>query len=70
MHRRVDADDRRNRVVELTDAGRDALAACRRDIRAGESAVLAPLDPAAAAALTEALDRVARPLRGTVTPPP
>lgn len=35
VHRRVDLDDRRNRVVELTAAGRELLGACRRDIRAG-----------------------------------
>jgi DNA-binding MarR family transcriptional regulator len=69
LRRRIDAGDRRNRVVELTAAGRAALAACRRDIRAGEPAVLAALDADTAAALTEALDRVARPLRATLPPP-
>jgi len=68
LRRTVDPGDRRNRVVQLTDAGRDLLGACKRGIRAGERSVLAPLDPDAAAALIEALDRVARPLRTTVGP--
>jgi DNA-binding MarR family transcriptional regulator len=66
LRRVVDPGDRRNRVVELTPAGRERVAACRREIQAGERDVLRGLDPAEAAALTATLDRVARPLRRTI----
>lgn len=64
LRRVVDPADRRNRVVELTPAGRERVAACRREIQAGEREVLRDLAPAEAEALTATLDRLARPLRG------
>jgi len=43
LHRTPDPDDRRNRIVTLTDAGRTLLADCRRDIRAMEADLLSTL---------------------------
>jgi DNA-binding MarR family transcriptional regulator len=74
LRRVVDPADRRNRVVELTPAGWERVAACRREIQAGEREVLRDLDPAEAEALTASLDRLAQPLRGGTArrkaPPP
>ncbi len=44
LHRTPDPDDRRNRIVTLTDAGRTLLADCRRDIRAMEADLLSAPD--------------------------
>lgn len=43
LQRRPDRNDRRNRTVTLTDAGRTLLAECRRDIRAMEVGLLSAL---------------------------
>lgn len=43
LQRRPDRNDRRNRIVTLTDAGRTLLAECRRDIRAMEVGLLSAL---------------------------
>lgn len=43
LRREPDPLDRRNRIVALTAAGREVLAACRKDIRAMESDLLADL---------------------------
>lgn len=43
LQRQADPGDRRNRIVTLTAAGRSVLAACRDDIRAMESDLLADL---------------------------
>lgn len=43
LHREPDPHDRRNRIVTLTAAGSSVLAACRDDIRAMESHLLANL---------------------------
>ncbi|MFJ2738069.1 MarR family winged helix-turn-helix transcriptional regulator [Streptomyces sp. NPDC087440] len=47
VQRRPDPADRRARIVEATDAGRDALTAARRDVDAIESDLLAGLTPLA-----------------------
>lgn len=52
LDREPDPDDRRNRIVTLTGAGRSVLAACRQDIRAMESDLLADLSAADQAAFT------------------
>jgi len=55
VDRRPDTGDRRNRVVSLTDDGRELLRRCRRDIRGMEAELLAALDPAVAATTVQAL---------------
>lgn len=50
LRRGPDPRDRRNRIVTLTAAGRSVLAACREDIRAMETDLLAHLTPSARAA--------------------
>jgi DNA-binding MarR family transcriptional regulator len=51
VEREPDPTDRRARIVTLTGAGRERLAAARADIRAMEDGLLADLDPAARAGL-------------------
>jgi MarR family transcriptional regulator, organic hydroperoxide resistance regulator len=58
LRRAPDPDDRRNRIVSLTDDGRALLAACRASIRNMESELLADLDPAERAALLATLERL------------
>jgi DNA-binding MarR family transcriptional regulator len=58
LRRAPDPDDRRNRIVSLTDAGRALLADCRASIRELEGELLADLDPAERAALLATLDRL------------
>lgn len=41
--RSPDPADRRNRIIELTDAGRRLLVTCQTDVRAMEARLLAPL---------------------------
>ena len=55
VERRRSARDRRRNVVTLTDAGGTCLRDAERARAEAESAYLAPLDPDAARALTEAL---------------
>jgi DNA-binding MarR family transcriptional regulator len=59
VERTPDPRDRRNRIVTLTNAGRDRLAACRTSIRAMEGDLLAALPAAEAAALLASLERLA-----------
>lgn len=58
LERRPDRRDRRNRVVSLTGAGADLLAACRISVRALEDDLLATLAPERRAALLAALDEL------------
>jgi DNA-binding MarR family transcriptional regulator len=58
LRRTPDPDDRRNRIVSLTDDGRELLAACRSSIRKLESELLADLEPAERAALLATLERL------------
>jgi DNA-binding MarR family transcriptional regulator len=60
VDRRPDPLDRRNRIVRLTDAGRELLGRCRRDIRLMEAALLETLDPLDAKATVRALVHLAR----------
>jgi len=59
LHRTPDPDDRRNRIVTLTNAGRTLLAACRRDIRAMEADLLSTLSAPDRAAFVRVLSRLA-----------
>ncbi|WP_214404902.1 MarR family winged helix-turn-helix transcriptional regulator [Pseudonocardia lacus] len=59
VERDPDPDDRRNRIVTLTPAGRELLDACRGDIRAMEAELLADVPEADRAAFLRALDRLA-----------
>jgi DNA-binding MarR family transcriptional regulator len=58
LRRAPDPDDRRNRIVSLTDEGRELLAACRASIREMESELLADLEPAERTALLATLERL------------
>jgi MarR family transcriptional regulator, organic hydroperoxide resistance regulator len=58
VRRTPDPDDRRNRIVGLTDTGRTLLAACRTSIRALEGDLLADLSPGERAVLIEMLERL------------
>lgn len=62
LRRDPDPADRRNRVVTLTDAGRDLLAACRASIRALEEELLADLEVTERAALRTTLSRLTKSL--------
>ncbi len=63
LHRTPDPDDRRNRIVTLTDAGRTLLADCRRDIRAMETDLLSTLSAPDRTAFIRALSRLAESTR-------
>jgi DNA-binding MarR family transcriptional regulator len=65
LRRTPDPADRRNRVIALTPAGRELLAACRAGIREVEAELLAGLDPAERDVFVAVLDRLA----GAVHPP-
>jgi DNA-binding MarR family transcriptional regulator len=60
--------DRRNRIVELNDAGRALLGSCRQAIRAMEKELLDTLEPAERATFLTALERLAK--AAAETPPP
>lgn len=45
VRRDVDPADRRNRIVRLTDPGRQLLVACQQDIRSAEAVLLSDIDP-------------------------
>jgi DNA-binding MarR family transcriptional regulator len=62
LRRDPDPADRRNRVVTLTAAGRDLLAACRASIRQLENELLADLEPAEQEALRSSLSRLTKSL--------
>ncbi len=59
LHRTPDPDDRRNRIVTLTDAGRTLLAECRQDIRAMETDLLSTLSAPDQTAFVRALSSLA-----------
>ena len=59
--RRPDPNDRRNRIVVLTDAGRDLLRASEQDSVRVTDALLAPLSPDDRATLHALLRRIAEP---------
>lgn len=63
LRRTPDPADRRNRVVALTPAGRDLVAACRVGIRDVEAELLAGLDPGERAVFVAVLDRLADAVR-------
>jgi DNA-binding MarR family transcriptional regulator len=63
LHRTPDPDDRRNRIVTLTDAGRTVLAECRRDIRTMESDLLSTLSSPDRTAFVRALSSLAESTR-------
>ena len=63
LHRTPDPDDRRNRIVTLTDAGRTLLAECRRDIRTMESDLLSTLSSPDRTAFVRALSSLAESTR-------
>ena len=58
MRRTPDPDDRRNRIVGLTDSGRALLGACRASIRVLEGELLADLERGERAALISMLERL------------
>lgn len=64
LRRTPDPDDRRNRVVALSDAGRSLLAQCRASIRALEDELLAELTPGQRKTFLSTLDRLAASLDG------
>jgi DNA-binding MarR family transcriptional regulator len=59
LRRTPDPADRRNRVVALTDDGRDLVRSCRAGIRGVEAEVLAAIDPEERAVFVAVLDRLA-----------
>jgi len=63
LHRTPDPDDRRNRIVTLTDPGRTLLAECRRDIRTMESDLLSTLSSPDRTAFVRALSSLAESTR-------
>lgn len=62
VRRSPDPDDRRNRVVALTDAGRALLGDCRGAIRTLEGELLADLSPTERTAFLATLERLAPPV--------
>jgi DNA-binding MarR family transcriptional regulator len=58
LRRTADPDDRRNRIVTLTSAGRSLLADCRASIRALEDDLLAELAPGARTTFLMTLERL------------
>ncbi|WP_232662850.1 MarR family winged helix-turn-helix transcriptional regulator [Pseudonocardia sp. TRM90224] len=56
--RSPDPADRRNRIVSLTDAGHELLAACKASIRQMEDELLADLGPQERATFVAALTRL------------
>ena len=63
LRRTADPDDRRNRIVALTEAGRALVTSCRAGVRAVEAELLAPLDPAERTIFVTVLDRLADTVR-------
>lgn len=66
--RTPDPDDRRNKVIALTDAGRSLLAACRVSIRALEDDLLADLTPGQRKTFLATLERLAGSLESPRVP--
>lgn len=63
LRRTADPDDRRNRIVALTEAGRALVTSCRAGVREVEVELLAPLDPAERTTFVTVLDRLAETAR-------
>lgn len=63
LRRTADPDDRRNRIVALTEAGRALVTSCRAGVREVEAELLAPLDPAERTTFVTVLDRLAETAR-------
>ncbi|WP_433284671.1 MarR family winged helix-turn-helix transcriptional regulator [Pseudonocardia sp. CA-142604] len=59
LRRTPDPADRRNRIVALTDDGRDLVRSCRAGIRGVEAEMLAAIDPTERAVFVAVLDRLA-----------
>jgi DNA-binding MarR family transcriptional regulator len=59
LRRTPDQADRRNRVVALTDEGRELVRSCRAGIRGVEAEMLAAIDPEERAVFVAVLDRLA-----------
>lgn len=64
VHRTPDPADRRNRIVRLTEAGREVLDACRAGIAEVERDLLTELDPQQREDFRDTLDRLADRLAG------
>ncbi|GAA3099528.1 MarR family transcriptional regulator [Pseudonocardia yunnanensis] len=58
LRRTPDPADRRNRVVALTEEGRELVRSCRAGIRGVEAEVLAVIDPDERAVFVAVLDRL------------
>ncbi len=65
IDRQADANDRRNKVVTLTDAGRALLASCRSAVREMERDLMAPLALSDGSALIRALAQMVEATRRT-----
>lgn len=63
LRRTPDPADRRNRVVAMTDTGRELLASCRAEIRRLEAELLAGIEPAERAVFVDVLERLADDVR-------
>jgi DNA-binding MarR family transcriptional regulator len=59
LRREPNPADRRHRIIALTEAGKTLVGACRGDIRAMETGVLAHLDAAERDRFVEQLERLA-----------
>jgi DNA-binding MarR family transcriptional regulator len=60
LHRKPDPEDRRNRIITLTVAGRTVLEACRADIRTMEADLLANLPESSRASFIRDLTTLAK----------
>jgi DNA-binding MarR family transcriptional regulator len=69
LRRTPDPADRRNRIVALTQPGRELVASCRAGIRDVEAELLSALDPDERAAFVATLDRLADVVRDRPEPP-
>jgi len=65
IDRQADANDRRNKVVTLTDAGRALLASCRSAVREMERDLMAPVALSDGSALIRALAQMVEATRRT-----
>jgi DNA-binding MarR family transcriptional regulator len=63
LRRTPDPADRRNRVVAMTDTGRELLASCRAEIRRLEAELLAGIEPAERSVFVDVLERLADDVR-------
>jgi DNA-binding MarR family transcriptional regulator len=63
LSRTPDPADRRNRVVALTEEGRELVQSCRAGIREVEAELLAAIDPGERSVFVAVLDRLADAVR-------